>query len=63
MSQFRVIKHSVNCKYIFDTYRVWDVTSEQQAIDKLKVLTGVTGDYALKGSGAFDVGIIDTLDF
>lgn len=59
MTTYRCIKHSKNCKYIYDTYRVYGVENEQQAIDKLKNDHGIKADYALKGSGAFDVGIID----
>lgn len=62
MSNYRTVKHSKECKYIYDTYRVWDVTTEQEALAKCFELTGVQCDYALKGAGAFDVGIIDTSD-
>lgn len=58
---YKVFKHSENCQYIYDCYRV-EATSEDHAIELVKTKTGIIGDYAMKNNGNWDHPHIIDLD-
>ena len=58
---YKVFKHSANCQYIYDCYRL-EAQTEKEALLKVKDKTGVIGDYAMKNNGNWNHPHIIDLD-
>lgn len=53
MRYYKVFKHSKNCHYIHDCYRL-EANNPEHAIELLKAKKGITGDYAQLNVGNWD---------